>query len=48
MPPNDYLATCAWYLGQYREKFKERRVGKTVVSSTMIDRVATKLGCDVF
>jgi phosphoglucomutase len=48
MPSNDYLATCALYLGNHRAAFKGRRIGKTVVSSSMIDRVARKLGADLF
>jgi phosphoglucomutase len=48
MPPNDYLAACAFYLGRERAAFKSRTVGKTVVSSAMIDRVAEKLGAGLF
>ena len=48
MPPNDYLAACAIYLGRERAAFKGRRIGKTVVSSSMIDRVARKLGAGLF
>jgi phosphoglucomutase len=48
MPPNDYLAACALYLGQARAAFKGRRIGKTVVSSSMIDHVARKLGVALF
>ena len=44
MAPNDYLAVCAAYLGRAREKFQGRNIGKTVVSSSMIDRVAKSLG----
>jgi phosphoglucomutase len=48
MPPNDYLATCALYLGQERAAFKGRSIGKTVVSSSMIDRVAKRLNTGLF
>jgi phosphoglucomutase len=48
MPPNDYLATCAWYLGINRPAFKGRTIGKTVVSSAMIDRVAAALGAKLY
>jgi phosphoglucomutase len=48
MPPNNYLAACAFYLGQQREGFQGRNIGKTVVSSFMIDRVAALLGRKVF
>jgi phosphoglucomutase len=44
MNPNHYLATAIWYLFQHRPAWpKEARVGKTVVSSAMIDRVAAAL-----
>ena len=48
MPPNDYLATCAHYLGGSRAVFKSKKIGKTIVSSGMIDRVAGLLGTDVY
>jgi phosphoglucomutase len=48
MAPNDYLATCALYLGQQRTAFKGRGIGKTVVSSSVIDRVAGKLQARLF
>ncbi len=45
MPPNHYLAVAILYLFQHRPNWrKEAAVGKTVVSSQMIDRVTTKLG----
>ena len=45
LPPNHYLAVAIDYLFQHRPKWsKSAAVGKTVVSSQMIDRVATKLG----
>jgi phosphoglucomutase len=45
MPPNHYLAVSAYYLLQNRPNWrKEIAVGKTVVSSQMIDRVTAKLG----
>ncbi len=45
LPPNHYLAVSAYYLFQNRPNWrKEIAVGKTVVSSQMIDRVAAKLG----
>ena len=41
LPPNHYLAVCADYLFSHRPHWtKEMAVGKTVVSSSMIDRVA--------
>ena len=45
MNPNHYLAVAILYLFQNRPKWsKEAAVGKTVVSSRMIDLVAAKLG----
>lgn len=45
MNPNHYLATAIWYLFQHRPGWRaEAAVGKTLVSSGMIDRVAAKLG----
>lgn len=45
LPPNHYLAVAIHYLFQNRPKWnKDAAVGKTVVSSQMIDRVAAKLG----
>jgi phosphoglucomutase len=45
LPPNHYLAVAVHYLFQNRPKWaKQAAVGKTVVSSQMIDRVAAKLG----
>jgi phosphoglucomutase len=48
MLPNDYLAASASYLGRTRDKFRARNIGKTVVSSSMIDRVAKSLGAGLF
>ncbi|MGB6429715.1 MAG: phosphoglucomutase (alpha-D-glucose-1,6-bisphosphate-dependent) [Candidatus Acidiferrales bacterium] len=45
MPPNHYLSVAIFYLFQHRPEWrKEAAVGKTVVSSAMIDRVTAKLG----
>jgi len=45
MNPNHYLAAAIWYLFQHRPAWPVgTRVGKTVVSSAMIDRVAAALG----
>jgi phosphoglucomutase len=44
LPPNHYLAVAIFYLFQHRPKWREEAaVGKTVVSSQMIDRVTAKL-----
>jgi phosphoglucomutase len=49
--PNHYLAVAVWYLYQHRPGWgKHVAVGKTLVSSSMIDRVASALGrrlCEV-
>jgi len=45
LPPNHYLSVCIHYLFAHRSSWrKDAAVGKTVVSSSMIDRVAAKLG----
>ncbi len=45
LPPNHYLAVAIEYLFQNRPQWKaETAIGKTVVSSAMIDKVARKLG----
>ena len=51
MNPNHYLSTAIWYLFQNRPGWgQEVAIGKTLVSSSMIDRVAAHLGrklCEV-
>jgi len=51
LPPNHYLSVAIFYLFQHRPKWpKGAAVGKTVVSSQMIDRVTAKVGrklCEV-
>lgn len=51
MPPNHYLCAAIFYLFKNRPKWRtDAAIGKTVVSSSMIDRVAAKLGrrvCEV-
>ena len=45
LPPNHFLTAAIFYLFQNRPKFRpDAAVGKTVVSSAMIDRTALKLG----
>src|ERR1043166_1977400 len=45
LPPNHYLSVAIFYLFQNRAGWrKEAAVGKTVVSTRMIDRIAAKLG----
>ena len=44
MNPNHYLATTIWYLFQHRPGWgRAVAIGKTLVSSSMIDRVAASL-----
>ena len=51
MNPNHYLSVAIWYLFQNRPAWgKDVAVGKTLVSSSMIDRVVASLGrrlCEV-
>jgi phosphoglucomutase len=45
LPPNHYLSVAINYLFQHRPRWgKAASVGKTLVSSQMIDRVAARLG----
>jgi phosphoglucomutase len=45
MPPNHYLAVAIDYLFRHRTRWRaEAAVGKTAVSSAMIDRVSRRLG----
>ena len=45
MNPNHYLAACVWFLFQHRPDWPAAAaVGKTLVSSSMIDKVAEALG----
>ena len=49
MNPNHYLSVAIWYLfgGNRPEWGKDLKIGKTLVSSAMIDRVANDLGVEV-
>jgi phosphoglucomutase len=43
--PNHYLAASIWYLFRHRPGWPDRvAIGKTIVSSSMIDRVIARLG----
>ncbi len=45
MNPNHYLSVAIWYLFQNRPRWRsEAAIGKTLVSSSMIDRIAASLG----
>jgi phosphoglucomutase len=49
LQPNHYLATAIFYLFQHRPKWsRELAVGKTLVSSQMIDRITAKLGRNLY
>ena len=49
LAPNHYLSVAISYLFQHRPKWrKEAAVGKTVVSSQMIDRVTEKIGRKIY
>ena len=49
MPPNHYLAVAVDYLFQHRPRWRaDAAIGKTVVSSAMIDRVGARLGRKVY
>jgi phosphoglucomutase len=49
MQPNHYLAVAVYYLLQHRPQWpRKAAVGKTLVSSGMIDRVTAKLGRNVY
>jgi phosphoglucomutase len=45
LPPNHYLSVCVHYLFSNRKNWQQNvAVGKTAVSSSMIDRVSAQLG----
>jgi phosphoglucomutase len=49
LPPNHYLCVAIFYLFQHRPKWStSAAVGKTAVSSQMIDRVTKKLGRQLY
>ncbi|MDB5802069.1 MAG: alpha-D-glucose phosphate-specific phosphoglucomutase [Rhodocyclales bacterium] len=49
LPPNHYLAVCIDYLFQHRPHWSANAaIGKTLVSSQMIDRVGARLGRQVY
>jgi phosphoglucomutase len=49
LPPNHYLSVCIHYLFANRKDWSgDVAVGKTVVSSSMIDRVSARLGRRVY
>jgi phosphoglucomutase len=49
LPPNHYLAAAVFYLFQHRPQWRpDAAVGKTVVSSAMIDRVTERIGRSLY
>jgi phosphoglucomutase len=49
LAPNPYLAVCIDYLHSARDGWKGNfGIGKTVVSSSLIDRIAAKRGCTLY
>ena len=49
MNPNHYLSVAIWYLFKHRTQWPDNlKIGKTLVSSSMIDRVAESLGKEVY
>lgn len=49
MNPNHYLSVAIWYLFSHREAWRsDLLIGKTLVSSSMIDRVVSALGKEVY
>lgn len=49
LPPNHYLSAAVFYLFRNRPNWgRKAAVGKTVVTSMMIDRVAAKLGRNLY
>ena len=49
LPPNHYLAVMIDYLFAHRPRWRKRSaIGKTIVSTQMIDRVAARLGRAVY
>jgi phosphoglucomutase len=48
MNPNHYLAVAIWYLFQHRKQWSANaKIGKTLVSSSMIDRVGKSISREV-
>ncbi len=49
MNPNHYLSVAIWYLFKHRTAWPDGlKIGKTLVSSSMIDRVAKEIGREVY
>ncbi len=49
LPPNHYLSVAAFYLFGHRARWgRSAWIGKTIVSSQMIDRIAARLGRKIY
>jgi phosphoglucomutase len=49
LPPNHYLSVASYYLFKYRRRWSEEKIlGKTVVTTQMLDRIAAKLGHSLY
>ena len=49
MRPNDYLSVAVWYLLRHRPQWSGKsKVGKTAVSSSMLDRICASLGREIY
>lgn len=49
MNPNHFLSVAIWYLFTYRKDWNQNlKIGKTLVSSAMIDRVAKSISKEVY
>ncbi len=47
--PNHYLSVAIWYLFTHRKNFtQDLKIGKTLVSSSMIERIGASLGIEVY
>ena len=49
MQPNDYLSVAVWYLLRHRPQWSaSAKIGKTAVSSSMLDRICASLGREIY
>ena len=49
MQPNDYLCAAVWYLIRHRLHWPQNaKIGKTAVSTSMLDRICASLGREVY
>lgn len=48
MNPNHYLSVAAWYLLKTRQQWKNCAIGKTLVTTEMLNRIAKDLGHELY